>query len=278
MKNKNLFVVLVLLGLAVGLVVLRFYLWRVTISGYTLPPEATVIVNNGLIFLMVLVLLLMSRKLFFMEKQKKLMEFQELYMGHLQELVRATRMQRHNFVNHLQVVYSLLKTGKTEKAERYIEDFCHDVRISGEIMRIDIPELAALLLVKMGMAVSKNISFQLEVESNLNMINVKPLDLNTIIANLVDNSFETVETLAAERTVVLRLFETTRYFVFQTINPGFIEKEVMARIFEAGFSTKPGDRGLGLASVKSAVERNKGKIVVSSHKHRGTRFTVTFPK
>ncbi|AFV11680.1 signal transduction histidine kinase regulating citrate/malate metabolism [Thermacetogenium phaeum DSM 12270] len=225
------------------------------------------------------VLLVMSRKLFLLERQEKFVKIQELYIGNLQELVRVTRAQRHDFVNHLQVIYALLRTGKIEKAQSYIENLYHDVRISGEILRVNIPELAALLLVKMGVASLKNISFTIEVDANLNMLRVKATDLNTVVGNLVDNAFEAVEPLNADkRTVVLRIFETGKYFVFQTVNPGFIEKELRDKIFEPGFSTRSGNRGFGLVSVKSAVEKNRGKVLVSSFKDRGTKFTVLFPK
>lgn len=144
---------------------------------------------------------------------------------------------------------------------------------------VNIPELAALLLVKMGIASLKNISFTIEVESNLKMLRVKAIDLNTVVGNLVDNAFEAVESLASDKkTVALRIFETGKHFVFQTVNPGFIEKELRDKIFEPGFSTKPGNRGIGLASVKSVVNKNRGKILVSSIKDRGTKFAVMFPK
>lgn len=94
-----------------------------------------------------------------------------------------------------------------------------------------------------------------------------------------NKAFEAVEPLAADkRTVALRIFETGKHFVFQTVNPCFIEKELRNKIFEPGFSTKAGNRGFGLASVKSVVEKNRGKILVSSFKDRGTKFTVLFPR
>lgn len=280
MENKDtLFVILTILLLAVILVTLGFYFQRLGEIGYVVSSELAVVVINAVIFIMVLVLLVISRKLFLLEKQEKFLKVQELYIEHLQELVRVTKAQRHDFINHLQVVYALLKTGQIEKAQKYIENLYHDVRISGEILRVNVPELAALLLVKMGIASLKNISFTIEVESNLKMLRIKPLELNTVVGNLVDNAFEAVEPLAADKKkVTLRVFKTGKHFVFQTSNPGFIEKELRDKIFEPGFSTKPGSSGIGLASVKLVVEKNGGKILVSSGKDRGTKFTVIFPK
>jgi sensor histidine kinase regulating citrate/malate metabolism len=280
MEDKgNLFIILAVLAINALLVTIGFYFQRLVEIGHRVSPELAVAVINAVIFVVVLVLLVISRKLFLLERQEKYAKVQELYIEHLQELVRVTKAQRHDFVNHLQVVYALLKIGQIEKAQRYIENLYHDVRISGEVLRVSIPELAALLLVKMGIASLKNISFAIEAESSLRELRVKPFELNAVVGNLVDNAFEAVELLAAdERKVALRIFETRKYFVFQTINPGFIEEELREKIFEPGFSTKPGSRGIGLASVKSVVEKNRGKILVSSSRVRGTKFTVIFPK
>ncbi len=42
--------------------------------------------------------------------------------GMCEELERLLRAQRHDFINHLQVVHALLQLGRTEKAMAYLED------------------------------------------------------------------------------------------------------------------------------------------------------------
>ncbi|MDT8902245.1 Spo0B domain-containing protein [Anaeroselena agilis] len=43
-----------------------------------------------------------------------------------EELVRALRAQRHDFINHIQVVHALLQLGRTEKALAYLDDLAKD--------------------------------------------------------------------------------------------------------------------------------------------------------
>jgi sensor histidine kinase regulating citrate/malate metabolism len=39
-----------------------------------------------------------------------------------EDLERLLRVQRHDFINHIQVVHALLQMGRTEKALAYLED------------------------------------------------------------------------------------------------------------------------------------------------------------
>ena len=58
--------------------------------------------------------------------------------------------------------------------------------------------------------------------------------------------------------------------------PG-IPAENLARVFEAGFSTRPGSPGLGLAVCRKIVEGHRGTIRAGSHSGRGAKFTLMFP-
>jgi sensor histidine kinase regulating citrate/malate metabolism len=42
------------------------------------------------------------------------------------ELEKLLRAQRHDFINHIQVVHALLQLGRTEKAKAYLEELAKD--------------------------------------------------------------------------------------------------------------------------------------------------------
>lgn len=58
--------------------------------------------------------------------------------------------------------------------------------------------------------------------------------------------------------------------------PG-IAPENLARIFQPGFTTRPGSPGLGLAVCRTIVEQHGGSIAVRSRPGRGATFLLEFP-
>lgn len=56
-----------------------------------------------------------------------------------------------------------------------------------------------------------------------------------------------------------------------------IEKVLLPRIFDAGFTTAHGSPGLGLAVCKKIVEQHQGEIEVQSKPQQGSTFSLTLP-
>jgi sensor histidine kinase regulating citrate/malate metabolism len=282
MKISNSNKIIVILGLAVILIVLGFY------YQYYLQGEVPTLNQNFIIYTILMVILtaaslslILTNKLLVITKQEKVFEQQRYHIEQLQEMNKIIKTQRHDFVNHMQTIYGLMQLGLVDEAHAFINELCAEVKISGEALRLAIPELSALLLVKTGVATSRNISFRIEMRSDLSHIDVRPFDLVAIMGNLINNAIEAVENLPVEeRRVQIQVFENTGFFIMQIRNLGFIHPDLRTMIFTPGFSTKSDnkDRGLGLSSIKSLVEAYHGFVVVSSHPDKGSCFTVGFPK
>lgn len=58
---------------------------------------------------------------------------------------------------------------------------------------------------------------------------------------------------------------------------GGIERDVLRRIFEPGFTTKAGSPGLGLSVCRKVIEQHKGEIAVESEPGRGSTFSIYLP-
>lgn len=58
---------------------------------------------------------------------------------------------------------------------------------------------------------------------------------------------------------------------------GGIPPEILDRVCEAGFTTKPDGSGMGLAIVNDWVSKHHGRIAIQSHEGSGTEICVYFP-
>lgn len=270
-----------LLLFAVILIALGFYYEN---NFNQLQPPSALFMSNTIyfvVFALITLSLLLVQKLGFLHKQYRLMQAQQLHIENLQEMMQVIKGQRHDFINHIQVVYGFLNLNEIDKALDYIRKLYRDVQISGDIMQLGVPELSVLLLVKTGAAAGKGISLSIDIETTLSATRVSPLDLVAVVGNLINNAMEAVENREpTDREVKLHIFAEPGFYVIQVHNSGIISEGVYDRLFEPGFSTKSdsGERGIGLASVKYLVEKYKGRIAVSSNPEEGTCFTVYYPK
>ena len=103
------------------------------------------------------------------------------------------------------------------------------------------------------------------------------MSLTQVFMNLIGNSIDAMP-------------EGGTVEVFCTENEGFVDihvkdsgmgmsEDVLARVFEPFYSTKGvgAGTGLGLHIVKNEVEKQNGKITVSSQEGVGTEFVVSLP-
>lgn len=66
-------------------------------------------------------------------------EMDNLFCAELTKLLRA---QRHDFINHMQVIHAMLQMGRSEQAMRYIEDLAKDSRLISDALKLHHDNLA----------------------------------------------------------------------------------------------------------------------------------------
>lgn len=93
------------------------------------------------------------------------------------------------------------------------------------------------------------------------------------LANLITNS---IQALGEEGTINIRVLDQDKFITIEVEDSGHgIPEDVLPKIFEPLFTTKPNGTGLGLATVKSIIEQHNGSIYV---KNKPTIFTIHLPK
>ena len=100
--------------------------------------------------------------------------------------------------------------------------------------------------------------------------------LSEILVNLLQNAREAMRGQGTMRLSARARESGMLEIVLEDSGPG-MAPEVLARVFEAYYSTKESGTGLGLAIVKHNVEIYGGQIRAESELGHGTRFTLSLP-
>ena len=198
-------------------------------------------------------------------------------MDQLDELNIQLRMQRHDFLNHLQVVYSLVDMKENDEAVRYIETVYGQMRRLSAGMKTDKPAVNALLQAKLAQAEDKGVRLQLEVTSPLTELPVNDWELCRVLGNLIDNGMDAMEGMVHPEMKV-ELYEDLKSYGLRVSNNGpAIPEAIQQKVVNTGFTTKAAGHGLGLSIVKEILEDAGGGISLESDAQR-TAFTGWIPK
>lgn len=187
------------------------------------------------------------------------------------------RAQRHDFLNHVQVVYSLLEMQEYQEATAYLERIYDQLRAVSKVMRTHMTAFNALLQIKSAACEEHGVTFEMDIKSTLDHIPIPSWELCCIVGNLLDNAMDAV-TAAQQPRIFLSVTEDLRSFSIAVQNNGSsIPPDMRERIFHAGVSSKGEGRGMGLSIVRQTLEEYGGSIGVTSNAHE-TSFTVSVPK
>ncbi|MDH7576875.1 MAG: Spo0B domain-containing protein [Bacillota bacterium] len=210
-------------------------------------------------------------------------EVNRIRLQETRQMLDVLRTQRHDYLNHLQVIYGLIHVGKTRFIQDYISQVNEEIQNSSRVFTalVHRPEIAGLLMRKLAQAEALGISFNVDLKTDLVLLAIPPLDFSRVLGNLIDNALDAVQTVPEEqRRISFEMKEEENGYVVKITNfRPLIPHEYLTKIFRKGFTTKAGKgEGLGLYIVKSLVEKNHGMISVESNEETGTSFTLRFPK
>lgn len=199
--------------------------------------------------------------------------------GQLEKLNQALREQRHDFKNHLQVVYSLTEMGAHDDVMDYVQKIYEDVQALGSRIRTASPAVNALLSAKESDCTENGIHCEITIQSAWEDIPVPGWELCRILGNLIDNAMDALgEGKTVEPAVHICICEDIRSWQLTVENNGpEIPKAQRRDIFLPGFTTKSEGHGNGLGIVTELVEKYGGAIRVESNPQR-TCFACTIPK
>ncbi|MEG6614869.1 Spo0B domain-containing protein [Peptococcaceae bacterium 1198_IL3148] len=80
-------------------------------------------------------------------------------------LLEVIQVQRHDFLNHFQVISGLLQLKKPERAQDYINQVCAEMGTFSAISRLQVPELQAVLYIATNEANTHLIEFDFNINT-----------------------------------------------------------------------------------------------------------------
>lgn len=191
------------------------------------------------------------------------------------------RAQRHDFLNHLQVVYSLIEMAEYQEANDYIEQVYGRITSVSRVVKTANPAVNALLLVKTAACEKAGVAVEVAITSKWeNLENAMPdWEMCKVLSNLIDNAIDAMESLpASQRRLMIALGENVKQYTFQVENTGEkIPETIRERIFIPGFTTKGEGHGMGLHIVRRTLQERGGDIRVESDDEH-TVFSGFVPK
>ncbi|HBT47152.1 MAG TPA: hypothetical protein DEA73_04605 [Peptococcaceae bacterium] len=88
-------------------------------------------------------------------------------VGETEAFLRLLRAQKHDFLNHLQVISGFLQLGKPERALAYTKEVVARLGRNGRLMRLRQAELALLSQFKLEEAAQRQIRVEVEMDTEM---------------------------------------------------------------------------------------------------------------
>ncbi|MFI6489776.1 ATP-binding protein [Streptomyces sp. NPDC050564] len=199
---------------------------------------------------------------------------------------QALRSQAHEAANRLHTVVSLIELGRAEEAVDFAtaELELAQALTDQVVAAVSEPVLAALLLGKAAQANERGVELVVSddsaIDDGLLPASLPARDLVTVLGNLIDNAVDAAQGTIGAR-VTVTAFTDESVLVLRVADTGAgVHPAHAEQVFQRGWSTKPagpGGRGLGLALVRQAVTRHKGRLTVREAAGGGAEFEVRLP-
>lgn len=123
----------------------------------------------------------------------------------------------------------------------------------------------------------KDISFSLNLDETLPIMDVDREQMKRVLINLIDNAISSID---GHGMITLETHYDKEYKIVrvEVADTGCgISEDDKERLFEPYFSTKKSGRGLGLAIVNDIITDHMGYIRVKDNKPRGSRVIIELP-
>lgn len=180
------------------------------------------------------------------------------YGAYLSEIIEELNKKEHEHKNHLNTIISIAELNGPQCREQIIQyaeglSAQRESQPNGESIVSDNSIMAAWLFKMSRTARLRGIRLDYYVAKPFPIYRMSEQDLMEILANLVNNALEAVDSMPTEKKFVSICIEEVSIKVSNCVEVGF-HKSVLKRQ-KSGFSTKGRGRGYGMSNIRDIIKK-----------------------
>ena len=255
------------------------YMIKIIYNGDKIYNDSELIVVFMIISTLLCVICLIIAILF-LNKFKKIFQIENNLMrknlNQMNETIDLLRIQKHDYMNHLQVILMQITSGKVEDARKYILGMAECSKNSSLVFNTGNNYIDAILNLKNTKCIEHNINLTACVDSLLENTNLEDVQLSSILLNIIDNAIDELsKNNKSYKYIHLDTYKENNEHNISIKNNGRMIEDIQ-NIFKIGFSSKGNNRGYGLYYIKKLLENNNCSIEVYSDEYE-TEFNIKIP-
>jgi two-component system, LytTR family, sensor histidine kinase AgrC len=189
-------------------------------------------------------------------------ELQNMYIKTLTDSIEGLRGFKHDFNNIIQVLGGYLELNNIDGLKKYYSQIQGDNRKINNTFPLnsyvkDNPPIYGLLLSKISAAEINDISLNINIQSELDIRDIKTLDFYKMLGIFLDNALEAAFE-SEKKYVGIDIYKNLKSNnLIIEISNTFNSEIDIGKIFEDGFTTKSDHTGYGLWQVKKILQKYK---------------------
>ncbi|GET12222.1 sensor histidine kinase [Ligilactobacillus agilis] len=203
----------------------------------------------------------------------------ENYANDMEEAYQKLRRFRHDYLNILLSLDQAIKSGNLGLIRQTYDKVLAPSKAKinmdyydfGKLNHIKTSAIKSILYNKFSYATHEGIKLEIEIIDDVKIQRTKLLDAVRIISILLDNAIEAALESNTPKLLVAYIKDanTERVIIENSIA---LERVELAPIFKEGYTSKSGDRGQGLATVKRLISHYPNVVLnTSSHDYKFTQ-------
>ena len=193
----------------------------------------------------------------------------------LEEKINDLKKVKHDYGAQISYLYGMHLMGKYDRLGESLKAI-----INGHnniISEVKISDNNSMITMIINGINHKGINVMVDEQALLEDANMSEMEIQRVISNILKNS---ITAMNEKGLITIKTYYNINSVVIKIQNNGpKIEKKIIDKIFDVGFTTKNDknkDHGFGLAIVKELVEKQGGKVTVTSNDSI-TEFIINIP-